>query len=59
MIESIWIFFSLIIYLIEWFQIFLLIRFQNNESVQKSISNHIRYAADKEDKYKYHSELGK
>eukprot|EP00090_Calanus_glacialis_P021912 TRINITY_DN33788_c0_g1_i1.p1 TRINITY_DN33788_c0_g1~~TRINITY_DN33788_c0_g1_i1.p1 ORF type:complete len:454 (+),score=113.33 TRINITY_DN33788_c0_g1_i1:334-1695(+) len=33
------------------------IRFQNNESVQKSISNHIRYAADKEDKYQYHSEL--
>jgi len=33
------------------------IRFQNNESVQKSICNHIRYAADRDDKYQYHTEL--
>ena len=26
--------------------------------MQKSICNHIRYAADKEDKYQYHTELG-
>ena len=35
------------------------IRFQANEGVQNSICNQIRYAASKEDKAKYHSELGK
>ena len=34
------------------------IRFQANEAVQNSICNQIRYAASKEDKAKYHSELG-
>ena len=34
------------------------IRFQANEGVQNSICNQIRYAATKEDKAKYHSELG-
>jgi len=33
------------------------IRFQNNQSVQNSIQNHIRYAANKEDKNQYYSEL--
>lgn len=33
------------------------IRFQQNEGVQKSIYNQIRYAAPKEDKSHYHSEL--
>ena len=35
------------------------IRFQANEGVQNSICNQIRYAATKEDKAKYHSELGR
>ena len=35
------------------------IRFQANEGVQNSICNQIRYAASKEEKAKYHSELGK
>ena len=35
------------------------IRFQANEAVQNSICNQIRYAASKEEKSKYHSELGK
>ena len=33
------------------------IRFQANEGVQKSISNNIRYMADKEEKAQYHAEL--
>jgi len=33
------------------------IRFQANESVQKTISNNIRYSADKDDKAIYHKEL--
>ena len=32
-------------------------RFQANESVQKTISNNIRYTADKDDKAVYHREL--
>ena len=35
------------------------IRFQANESVQRSISNSIRYAADKQEKSEYHNQLGK
>ena len=35
------------------------IRFQANEGVQNSICNQIRYASSKEEKAKYHSELGK
>ena len=35
------------------------IRFQANEGVQNSICNQIRYASTREDKAKYHSELGK
>ena len=35
------------------------IRFQANEGVQNSICNQIRYAASKEEKAKYHSELGR
>ena len=35
----------------------LLYRFQANESVQKTISNNIRYSADKDDKAIYHKEL--
>ena len=35
------------------------IRFQANEGVQKSISNSIRYAVDKQEKSDYHSQLGK
>ena len=34
------------------------IRFQANEGVQNSICNQIRYSASKEEKAKYHSELG-
>ena len=34
------------------------IRFQANEDVQKSISNSIRYAVDKQEKSDYHSILG-
>ena len=33
------------------------IRFQANEGVQKSISNNIRYAVDKDEKAQYHAEL--
>ena len=33
-------------------------RFQANESVQKSITNNIRYAVDGEEKNIYHQELG-
>ena len=33
------------------------IRFQANEGVQKSISNNIRYMADKEEKAQYHADL--
>ena len=35
------------------------IRFQANESVQRSISNSIRYAVDKQEKSEYHNQLGK
>ena len=35
----------------------LCLRFQANESVQKTISNNIRYTADKDDKALYHKEL--
>ena len=34
------------------------IRFQANESVQRSISNSIRYAVDKQEKSEYHGQLG-
>ena len=34
------------------------IRFQENEGVQKSIQNAIRYHADKEFKSQYHADLG-
>ena len=33
-------------------------RFQANETVQKSITNNIRYTVDKEDRYVYQQELG-
>ena len=33
------------------------IRFQANESVQKSISNSIRYAVDRQEKSDYHDQL--
>jgi hypothetical protein len=32
--------------------------FQANETVQKSITNNIRYTVDKEDRYVYQQELG-
>ena len=35
------------------------IRFQENEGVQKSIQNAIRYHADKDFKSQYHADLGK